>query len=435
MQSALKFITCGSVDDGKSTLIGRLLLDGSSVMRDQLESVSRSGMADLALLTDGLSAEREQGITIDVAWRYFATPRRKFIIGDSPGHEQYTRNMVTAASSADCAIVLVDATKLAWQNQPVALLTQTRRHALLCHLLRVRHVVFAANKLDALGQDAQAAYQHIHAAVMALAQECGFEPAAVLPVSGLTGHNVLNPHGPWGWYTGPALLPLLEQLSLTKPNTAGSPDSPIESANPSSNASMAVQWVEKTASSTATTAHARRVLWGRVQGGSLRVGDTLNLVNGSPRPVRVAKLLASVRTPVSEVLSGHSAGVILDTELDVSRGDWLLAQTCPNTTTLQATLSWLDDEPLVCGRAYWILHGHRWVKAKVSRVRQRLDIQTFESENAMQLRANDIGDVDISLSAPLPSRPYNESRSMGAFILVDPASNKTAAAGLIRAPE
>ncbi len=432
MKTALKFITCGSVDDGKSTLIGRLLLDSQAVMRDQLDAVSRTGTADLALLTDGLSAEREQGITIDVAWRYFATPKRKFIIGDTPGHEQYTRNMVTAASGADCAVVLVDVTKLAWSQAPVALLAQTRRHALLCHLLRVRHIVFAINKLDAMGDNAQTAFENVDRAVRLLASEAGFTPAAVLPVSGLAGDNILTKNPLWSWYSGPALLPFLEQL-------------PIDTAAHSSSesAALAVQWVEKTASSAATTAHGRRIAWGRVSRGALRVGDTLDLstASGQVRAVKVARLLDTVRRDTHQIDHGHSAGVIFDAEIDVSRGDWLIAQPSadpalePKTTqTLKATVSWLDDEPLVSGRMYWALHGHAWVKAKISRVTQAVDIQTFKSSDAepgTPVRANDIAQVEISLSGAIPVLPFIYSRAMGSMILVDPASNKTAAAVLV----
>ncbi|MGL4809883.1 MAG: GTP-binding protein, partial [Giesbergeria sp.] len=229
--SALKFITCGSVDDGKSTLIGRLLVDSKAVLQDHLAGVQRQGETDLALLTDGLSAEREQGITIDVAYRYFATEERKFIIGDAPGHEQYTRNMVTAASQADAAVVLVDATKLDWQNPQLALLPQTRRHSLLAHLLRVHSLVFAVNKLDAV-QDPQTAFAHISAALAKFAQEAGIQVAATVPVSALKGWNVVDRHSGWCGYEGPSLLQILELL----PNTPA--DTGLAIAFP-------VQWVEK----------------------------------------------------------------------------------------------------------------------------------------------------------------------------------------------
>ncbi|MFO1249626.1 MAG: GTP-binding protein, partial [Inhella sp.] len=217
--SALRFITCGSVDDGKSTLIGRLLVDSRAVLQDHLAGVQRGGETDLALLTDGLSAEREQGITIDVAYRYFATEARKFIIGDAPGHEQYTRNMVTAASQADAAVVLVDATKLDWQNPQLTLLPQTRRHSLLVHLLRVHSLVFAVNKLDAVA-DPQLAYRHIRAALEQFAQHAGIAVAGVVPVSALKGWNVVDAQPNWCGYEGPSLLQILELLPNTPPDTA-----------------------------------------------------------------------------------------------------------------------------------------------------------------------------------------------------------------------
>jgi len=252
--SALKFITCGSVDDGKSTLIGRLLVDSKTVLQDQLAGVQRGGETDLALLTDGLSAEREQGITIDVAYRYFATAQRKFIIGDAPGHEQYTRNMVTAASSADAAVVLVDATKLDWANPALTLLPQTRRHSLLVNLLRVPSVVFTVNKLDAVA-DAGQAFAHITGALQRFAQDAGITVRAIVPISALKGWNVVDAHAGWCGYAGPSLLQLLEQL----PNTPAEKDEAF---------AFPVQWVEKFSASS-DTSQGRRVFWGRVATGSV----------------------------------------------------------------------------------------------------------------------------------------------------------------------
>src|SRR5205085_7819486 len=233
--AALRFITCGSVDDGKSTLIGRLLVDSRAVLQDQLASVSRSGETDLALLTDGLSAEREQGITIDVAYRYFATPTRKFIIGDAPGHEQYTRNMVTAASSADAAVVLVDATKLQWRDPGLDLLPQTRRHSLLANLLRVPSIVFAVNKLDAV-EDATVAFDNIRGALAAFASAAGIEVSATVPISALKGQNVAEPTAGWAGYDGPSLLQVLEKLDVTACDAGEAFAFPV-------------QWVEKFSSS------------------------------------------------------------------------------------------------------------------------------------------------------------------------------------------
>ena len=417
--TALRFITCGSVDDGKSTLIGRLLVDARAVLQDQLASVSRAGQTDLALFTDGLSAEREQGITIDVAYRYFATPSRKFIIGDAPGHEQYTRNMVTAASSADAAVVLVDATKLQWQDPDLTLLPQTRRHTLLAHLLRVPSIVFAINKLDAVDDPTQA-YTHIRAALTRFAQDAGVTVRALIPISALQGHNVVTAHAGWCGYAGPSLLQLLETLEVT----------PAETQAPFA---FPVQWVEKF-HDTADTSRGRRIFWGRVAAGTLAPGQTVQVLPGGQAAL-VAEVLNHVRRPQA-VAAGHSAGIILDREVDVSRGDWLLApEAAEPARTLSATVAWLDDEPLVAGRVYWALHGHRWVKAKVSRIVHRVDIHTLQETPATQLEANAIGHIELALQEPLATRPYTHSRALGALVLVDTATHKTAGAVLVRAPQ
>ena len=423
--AALRFITCGSVDDGKSTLIGRLLVDSKTVLQDQLAGVQRGGETDLALLTDGLSAEREQGITIDVAYRYFATATRKFIIGDAPGHEQYTRNMVTAASSADAAVVLVDATKLGWAAEVTdgevvkgELLAQTRRHALLCHLLRVQSIVFAVNKLDAI-TDAELAFERISNALNAFAASAGVQVAAIVPISALKGWNVVSAHGGWCGYNGPALLDLLEGL----PVTAQDEDVPF---------AFPVQWVEKFSSSS-DTSQGRRVFWGRVASGHVEPGQQVTVMP-SGQTATVAQVLGHTRQPKT-VHAGHSAGIVLDRELDVSRGDWLLA---PGAFTpvreITATVAWLDDEPLVPGRIYWALQGHRWVKAKVARIVDRVDIATLEARPAAQLEANAIGDVVLALQQPLAVLPFTQSRTLGSLVLVDTATHKTAAAVLVRPP-
>ena len=421
--AALRFITCGSVDDGKSTLIGRLLVDSKTVLQDQLAGVQRGGETDLALLTDGLSAEREQGITIDVAYRYFATAKRKFIIGDAPGHEQYTRNMVTAASSADAAVVLVDATKLGWAAEVTdgevvkgELLSQTRRHALLCHLLRVQSIVFAVNKLDAI-TDAELAFERISNALNAFATSAGVQVAAIVPISALKGWNVVSAHEGWCGYQGPALLDLLEGLPVTAQDEA------VPFAFP-------VQWVEKFSSSS-DTSQGRRVFWGRVASGHVEPGQQVTVMP-SGQTATVAQVLGHTRQPRT-VHAGHSAGIVLDRELDVSRGDWLLA---PGAFTpvreITATVAWLDDEPLVPGRVYWALQGHRWVKAKVARIVDRVDIATLEARPADQLEANAIGDVVLALQQPLAVLPFTQSRTLGSLVLVDTATHKTAAAVLVR---
>ena len=418
--SALRFITCGSVDDGKSTLIGRLLVDTRAVLQDHLAGVQRQGQTDLALLTDGLSAEREQGITIDVAYRYFSTETRKFIIGDAPGHEQYTRNMVTAASSADAAVVLVDATKLKWRDPAPALLPQTRRHSLLLQLLRVPSIVFAVNKLDAV-DDAALAYAHIRSALQAFAQSAGLDVRAVVPVSALQGWNVVDAPAQAGWcgYHGPTLLQILEELPVTGADTG------LPMAFP-------VQWVEKFSASS-DTSQGRRIFWGRVAAGGVQAGDTVRIFPGGQNAT-VAQVLDHVRQPGS-VAAGRSAGIVLDREVDVSRGDWLLANGAEGhgqpSRALRATVAWLDDEPLVAGRVYWALHGHRWVKARVQRIVHRLDIHTLAEEAATQLEANAIGHIELALLQPLATLPYTRSRALGALILVDTASHRTAGAVLV----
>ena len=414
--AALRFITCGSVDDGKSTLIGRLLVDSRAVLQDQLASVSRSGATDLALLTDGLSAEREQGITIDVAYRYFATPARKFIIGDAPGHEQYTRNMVTAASSADAAVVLVDATKLKWQNPGVDLLPQTRRHTLLANLLRVPTIVFAVNKLDAV-EDATVAFTNIRDALERFTEAAGVQAHAVVPISALEGYNVVDTRPGWCGYQGPSLLQLLEQLDVT----------PAEADEAFA---FPVQWVEKFSSS-ADTSQGRRVFWGRVATGEVQPGQQVTVLP-SGQVATVAQVLDHARQP-GTVTARHSAGIVLDREVDVSRGDWLLAPgAIAPSRELSTTIAWLDDEPLVAGRVYWALHGHRWVKAKVRRIVHKLDVNTLAEQDADHLEANSIGHVELALQEPLATLPYARSRTLGALVLVDTASHKTAGAVLVR---
>jgi len=434
-QSALRFITCGSVDDGKSTLIGRLLVDSKAVLQDHLAGVQRQGETDLALLTDGLSAEREQGITIDVAYRYFATEQRKFIIGDAPGHEQYTRNMVTAASSADAAVVLVDATKLQWQDPALELLPQTRRHSLLANLLRVPSIVFAVNKLDALEDPARpetagqaaVAFANISKALTAFAQAAGITVTAIVPISALKGHNVVDAAPQWCGYRGPSLLEILEGL----PVTPSEPDLPL---------AFPVQWVEKFSASS-DTSQGRRVFWGRVATGQAAVGQSVTILP-SGQSATIAQVLGHTRTPRS-VPAGHSAGIVLDREVDVSRGDWLLASAAkadefdndsawvPPARELSATVAWMDDEPLVAGRVYWALHGHRWVKARVKRVVHRLDVNTLAEEDATQLPANAIGHIELTLQEPIAARPFAQSRVLGSLVLVDTASHKTSGAVLV----
>jgi sulfate adenylyltransferase subunit 1 len=422
--AALKFITCGSVDDGKSTLIGRLLFDSKAVLQDHLAGIESHGEIDLAMLTDGLSAEREQGITIDVAYRYFSTESRKFIIGDTPGHEQYTRNMVTAASSADAAVVLIDATKLDWQSPTLELLRQTRRHSLLLKLLRVPSVIFTINKLDAIKSaslsdlEAQAlAFKNISAAINRFATQVEIQPTALVPISALKGWNVVNTTKAWCDYSGPSLIQLLESLSNT----------PVDSH---AHFSQSVQWVEKFHDSS-TTAHGRRIFWGKVSTGTAKAGQKVKIFPGTQTAV-IAQVLNTIRVP-GEVSEGQSAGIILDKEVDISRGDAIIDADHPIQASreVSAVLAWMDDEPLVAGRMYHALHAHKWVKCKVQKIAYKIDINTLEQTPAQELAPNEIGQVVLVLQQEIPALKYSESRNLGAMILVDTASHRTSAAVLI----
>jgi sulfate adenylyltransferase subunit 1 len=422
-QAALRFLTAGSVDDGKSTLIGRLLLDSRAILADQLDQLHARAAAagggaapDLSLLTDGLEAEREQGITIDVAWRYFATPARKFVIADAPGHEQYTRNMVTAAAGSDAVVVLVDITKLDLTQTDVPLLPQTRRHALLAQLLRVDHLVFAINKIDAVA-DAGEAFRRVSGALQRFAAEAGLAVAGIVPVSALRGDNVAQ-RTPAGWYDGPSLLELLETLPVAHEPQAA----PL---------ALPVQYVARQGDG---TGEQPRVLWGRVARGEVAVGNTVQLFpSGQTATVQA---LLGLDGELPRCGAGRSAGVVLDRMLDVSRGDWLLAPgSVPAARVLRATLAWLDTEPAVPGRRYLLRHGHRWVQARLRAVHHRLDIHTLARDEAAQLQVNDIGEVEFELQQPLPLLPYAHSRVGGALIVVDPASHRTSGALLVQSAE
>jgi sulfate adenylyltransferase subunit 1 len=416
---ALRFLTAGSVDDGKSTLIGRLLFDSRAILADQLDVLqakAAGGAVDLSLLTDGLEAEREQGITIDVAFRYFATRKRKFIIADAPGHEQYTRNMVTAAAGSDAAVVLVDLTKIDWRVPVVELLPQTRRHALLAQLLRVPSIVFAINKIDAVDEPA-AAYRAVHSALQRFAHEARLDAlAGIVPVSALRGDNVTQAlRTPW--FDGPSLLELLEQL----PTAQERADAPF---------ALPVQYVARDGDG---VGHQARTVWGRIARGSLRAGDAVQLLPGGQRArVHEVRRAGSL---IASVSAGESAGVVLDRQLDVSRGDWLATPgTLHETSRFEATLAWLDTEAAQLGRRYLVRHGNRWVQARISAIQHRLDIHTLQPTDAHELAVNDIGEVTVELQQPLPLEPYADNRIGGALIVVDPASHRTSGALLVRRP-
>ena len=414
---ALRFLTAGSVDDGKSTLIGRLLYDSRAILADQLDTLEKRAAGapiDLSLLTDGLEAEREQGITIDVAYRYFATKQRKFIIADAPGHEQYTRNMVTAAAGSDAAVVLVDITKLDTHAQPLPLLPQTRRHALLAHLLRVPSIVFAVNKLDAVSDPAQA-FEAVSAALRAFAQQAGIDVAGIIPVSALRGDNVTQPLDAT-WYNGPSLLQLLESLPALQERKDG-------------DLLIPVQYVSREGEG---TGNQPRSLYGRIAHGRVKAGDAVQIFpSGQLATVAEVRLAGEV---VDVVEAGQSAGVVLDRQLDVSRGDWIATpQTIVETQRFSATLAWLDTEPAIVGRKYWVRHGNRWVQARIASIESRLDIHTLEAIDAHQLAVNEIGHVVIETQQALPVEPFESNRVGGSLIIVDPASNRTSGALLVKA--
>jgi len=418
---ALRFLTAGSVDDGKSTLIGRLLFDSRAILADQLDTLEKKAAGapiDLSLLTDGLEAEREQGITIDVAYRYFATRSRKFIIADAPGHEQYTRNMVTAAAGSDAAVVLVDITKLGWQDAPPALLPQTRRHALLAHLLRVPSIVFAVNKLDAVDQP-KAAFEATRDALLAFAEEAGItELAGIIPVSALRGDNVTQPLVT-DWYDGPSLLQLLESLPTTQERTEGALLQPV-------------QYVARDGGETGEGAgHLARVYWGRIAHGSVKPGDAVQVFPSGE--LAVVSEVRRAGVTVASVQAGESAGIVLDRQLDISRGDWIATPgSLTATQRFSATLAWLDTEPASVGRRYWLRHGNRWVQARLAAIGHRLDIHSLQTVDAQALGVNEIGLVQIELQQPLPLEPYLSNRVGGALIVVDPTSHRTSGALLVQ---
>ena len=414
---ALRFLTAGSVDDGKSTLIGRLLYDSRAILADQLDTLEKRAAGqpiDLSLLTDGLEAEREQGITIDVAYRYFATRQRKFIIADAPGHEQYTRNMVTAAAGSDAAVVLVDITKIDWRAQPVQLLPQTRRHTLLAKLLRVPGIVFAVNKIDAI-DEIRPAFEAVSQALRDFAQEAGVEVAGIIPVSALRGDNVTQPLA-CDWYDGPSLLQLLEALPTTQERSEGDLLQPV-------------QYVARDDGE--GTGHQPRTLWGRIAHGAVKAGDAVQVFpSGEVATVAQVRLAGEV---VEAARAGQSAGIVLDRQLDVSRGDWVATpKSLQSTQRFSATLAWLDTEPAVVGRKYWVRHGNRWVQARISSIDHRLDIHTLAATDAHELAVNEIGEVTVETQQPLPVEPYGSNRVGGALIVVDPTSNRTSGALLVK---
>jgi sulfate adenylyltransferase large subunit len=410
----LRFSTAGSVDDGKSTLIGRLLYDTQSVYEDQVRSIegkgtTAPGQIDFALLTDGLRAEREQGITIDVAYRYFSTPRRKFIIADTPGHEQYTRNMATGASTADAAVVLIDASK--------GVLIQSRRHATIASLLRVRHVIVAVNKMDLIGYE-EAAFRAIErdftTVLNQIAADTGNPVESIfVPVSALAGDNVVHSSKAMKWYNGPSLLELLESL----PSSLDASTAPFR---------FPVQRVLR-------PDHTFRGFAGQIASGTVRPGDKITVLP-SGRSAEVARIV-TYDGDLGEAVAPQSVTLVLDHELDISRGDLIVSARAPATLAkrLQAALVWMDARPLQRNRRYLLKHTSQTVPAFVSSIEHRTNIATLAHEAAETLEMNGLGIVNIDLLRPIALDLYCENRSTGAFILIDAESNSTVAAGMISA--
>jgi len=419
----LRFITAGSVDDGKSTLIGRLLYDSKGIFADQLAAVSRSkhkrtvgDTIDLSLLTDGLEAEREQGITIDVAYRYFATPKRKFIIADTPGHEQYTRNMVTGASTADAVIILVDVSKVKLGDDgSVTLLTQTKRHSTIAKLLQIEHVIVAVNKMDLVNYD-QTVYERIVAAYGEFAQSLGLKDVTAIPLSALSGDNVVLASERMPWYQGPTLIELLEGLSVYDESHAAPLRFPVQLV----------------ARHNGHEANDFRGYMGRIESGKVSVGDKL-VVQPSGQQATV-KEIVTFDASLQSAVAGQSVTLLLNEYLDISRGDLLASAEQPATQLKQvvADVCWMSDEPLDARRKYWIKHGTRQTAAKVKQVDSILDVNTQQRHAAEGLKLNDIATVQLSVQQPLAADAYCDNRATGAFILIDEVTHQTVAAGMIR---
>ena len=412
MSDLLRFITCGSVDDGKSTLIGRLLYESRQVLDDQLAALeadskkwgTQGEAIDFALLVDGLSAEREQGITIDVAYRFFSTPRRKFIVADTPGHEQYTRNMVTGASTAELAVILVDARK--------GVLTQTRRHSYLVSLMGIRRVVLAVNKMD-LVDYSQRDFDRIVADYREFAQRIGLNEVIAIPMSALAGDNVVTHGSRMRWYRGPTLLSHLETIEI---------DASQKFDRPSR---LPVQWVNRPSPDF-------RGYSGLITSGVLRVDDPVR-IQPSGRQTRIARIVTA-DGDLAEAGAGQSVTVTLVDEVDVTRGDVISAATDPAEIAdqFETTLVWLGDEPMLSGRSYLLKLGARTVGAVFSTPKHKVNVNTLEQLAARQLTLNEIGTCNVALDQPVAFEPYELDRAMGGFIVIDRLSHATVGAGMIR---
>jgi bifunctional enzyme CysN/CysC len=410
-KSLLRFITCGSVDDGKSTLIGRLLYDSKMILEDQLATLAADSKRigtqgqniDFALLVDGLAAEREQGITIDVAYRYFTTEKRKFIVADTPGHEQYTRNMVTGASTADLAVILVDARK--------GVLTQTRRHTYLVHLLGLKTIVLAVNKMD-LVDYSQDTFDAIVSEYRAFTESIGIRNVAAIPISSLRGDNIVSRSSNTGWYEGKPLLTLLETVEI---DSVGAQRLPFR---------MPVQWVNRPNLDF-------RGFAGLISQGQLRAGDAIRVLP-SGRTSTVSRIV-TLDSDLKEAVAGQSVTVTLADAVDCSRGDVLAAaEAAPEIADqFEATLVWMADEPLLPGRPYWLKLASQFVTATIYGPKYQVNVNTLEHLAAKTLSLNAIGVANLSTDKPLIFEPYEASRELGGFILIDKISNATVAAGML----
>ena len=409
-KSLLRFITCGSVDDGKSTLIGRLLYESKLIFEDQLAALeadskkvgTQGGDLDFALLVDGLAAEREQGITIDVAYRFFSTDRRKFIVADTPGHEQYTRNMVTGASTADVAVILIDARR--------GVLTQTRRHSYIVSLLGIRHIVLAINKMDLI-DFSQELFESIVGEYRDFAQQIGLQDVTPIPLSALKGDNILERSARTPWYKGPTLMEYLETVEIEDDLQA----KPFR---------LPVQWVNRPNQDF-------RGFAGTIASGAIRVGDAVRVLP-SGQQSKVARIV-TYDGDLEQAVAGQSVTLTLTDEIDVSRGDVLAAASSPPAVAdqFQCTIIWMHEDPMLPGRPYLMKLGTRTVTGSITAPKYKVNVNTLEHLAAKQLELNEIGVCNISLDRPIAFDPYTENREMGGFILIDKLSNDTVGAGLL----
>jgi sulfate adenylyltransferase subunit 1 len=413
----LRFLTCGSVDDGKSTLIGRLLYDTKAILADTLHAIEKTSLrrgmeaVDLSLLTDGLQAEREQGITIDVAYRYFSTGRRKYIIADAPGHEQYTRNMVTAASTANLAIILIDARK--------GVQTQTRRHSYLAHLVGIPHLLVAVNKMDLVGYD-RAVFERIRQEYLDFAQQLGIQDVRFIPLSALNGDMLVDRGDNLGWYEGPTLIDILESA----PAAHSGSDEPFR---------FPVQYVCRPQKADDPLLHDYRGFMGRVESGGIAVGDEV-VVLPSERRSRIKDIQIGGRS-LRHAVAEQSVTLLLEDEIDISRGDMIVRvgveKSALVTRRIEAMLCWLSESPLDAGRKYVIRQTTRDARALLDGIAYRLDINSLKQVPAEGLGMNDIARVAFKLAQPLVVDRYAENRATGAFIVIDESTNNTVGAGMI----